>query len=248
RPRLGVAQKVLRAVALWPKPIEISIPSIGQCHTYHLQFETADGLHIVEAKIRYSVSVLAPGVTANVRELEPPLTPMQQRVGLLASGVALNRAAAATFSVRPRPSMIVRSAFLASLLGCAVLLLSLLARAWLSVNPTPWVTVLLIVPGALSAYIGLARENLFATEVLRGLRLVSLFNALWSFSAAAVLVLSRKLTVSSSPPGAQSIGAEGSATGWVLLGLLLANVATAIVLFIAWRRSQNPPEFRKAAG
>ncbi len=244
--RLSVWQKLRRAAAITPKPIDISLPSIGQCHSYHLQFETADGFHIVEAKMRYSVSVSAPGSTPRVRELDPPLTPLQQRVGLYASGVALDRVAAATFSVRPRPSMIVRAAFFASLLGCAMLLATVVWRESLSVAPGPWVALMLIVPAGLSAYIGRTRENLFATEVLIGLRALALLNALWSFAAGLVVVLSRPLTVAGSEPQAQSIGAESCATRWALMALLLGNALTAVVLFIAWRRSHNPPEFRGA--
>jgi hypothetical protein len=234
----------LRALAITPKPIEISLPSIGQCHSYHLQFETADGFHIVAASLRYSVSVTTKGLVAPVRELKPALTPLQQRVGLYASGVALDRVAAGTFSVRPRPSMIVRAAFFASLLGCAVLLGTLVWRESLTINPGPWVALLLIVPAGLSAYVGRTRENLFATEVLIGLRGMALLNALWSFLAAVVIVVSRDIAVSVGQPLPQSVGTEGSLTRCVLLALLVGNATTAVALGFAWRRAHNPPEFR----
>ena len=242
--RLTVRSKIMRALAISPKPIEISLPSIGQCHSYHLQFETADGFHIVAAKIRYAISVTSLGSTPSVNELSPQLTPLQQRVGLYTSGVAPNRVAAATFSVRPRPSMIVRAAFLASVLGWLVLLISFVARESLTVNPGPWVALLLIVPAGLSAYVGRTRENLFATEVLIGLRGMALLNALWSFAAAVTVVLSRHLTVGGAEPEAQSIGGESGTTRWILAALLVGNTASVIALFLAWRRSHNPPEFR----
>jgi hypothetical protein len=242
-PRLSVRQKLLRAATIHPKPIEIRLPSIGQCHSYHVQFETADGFHIVEAGVRYLASVVPPGTEPLVRTLGPSrLTPLQQRVGLYAAGVPLDRIAAATFSVRPRPSMIVRAAFLAAILGCVGILITLLWRESVTVSPGPWVALLVIVPAGLSAYVGRIRENLFATEVLIGLRGLAFLSALCSAAAAVVVILSRELTPAE--PADDLIGTESPATRWMLVLLLALNAIVACALFIAWRRAQNPPEFR----
>ncbi len=242
-PHLKLRDKLRRAFALAPKPIEISMPSVGQCASYHLQFETADGMHITEAKIRHTASVTTATSVGDTKEVVPLLTPLQQRVGLSATDVPADRAAAATFSVRPRPSMIVRAAFYVSLLGCVISLLTIVGRSSLSIAPEPWVTLLLVVPGGLSAYVSRERENLFATEALIGLRSLALTTGLWSLLGAAVIALTREMTTNK---GAPQVGSEHWWTLWSLLLLFAGNLITTLVLFIAWRRAHSPPEFRKS--
>jgi hypothetical protein len=235
---LKLAEKLKRAFAIAPKPVQIFIPSIGQCHSHHLQFETADGFHITAAQILHAPSTLI-GEESKAVVIAPPLMPLQQRVSLSSKEISVDRVAAATFSVRPRPSLIVRSAFFASLIGCGALLLTALANQSLSASPESWVTVMLVVPGGLSAYISRERENLFATESLIGLRTLALTTGVLSLLAACVTIVSRRTSVMS---GSASLGNQYSWTSAVLWSLLGANVVTGCVLWVAWRRSRRPPE------
>jgi hypothetical protein len=240
-PRLTVVEKLRRAFALAPKPIEISIPSAGQCHSYHMQFETADGLHITAATLRHVPSVTIVSSASTVSEIRTPFSPLQQRVGLAASGLPADTAAAATFTLRPRSQMVVRSAFYTAILGCVVLGATLVAHAPVSVSPEAWVALLLVVPGGISAYVGRERENRFATEVLIGLRSLARMTAIWAFAAAILVVVSREPETRG---GDIYLHAPSEWTFWCLVALLVGNIVTALILLIAWRRANRPPEFK----
>ncbi|MGP0101253.1 MAG: hypothetical protein ACLPUT_06505 [Solirubrobacteraceae bacterium] len=136
-----------------------------------------------------------------------------------------------------------RAAFYVSFLGCVVSLLTIVGRASLSISPEPWVTLLLVVPGGLSAYVSRERENLFATEALIGLRSMALTTGLWSLLGAAVIALTREMTTDGGTP---HVGGQHWWTLWSLLLLFAGNVFTTLILFIAWRRAHSPPEFRKS--
>jgi hypothetical protein len=130
-----------------------------------------------------------------------------------------------SINLRPRPSTIVRAAWLVAALTVLLLAVVKWKTSELVAHPGIGISLLLLAPAGLAAYVARSREPA-TTDALFGLRLVAASAGLWPFAAALVLAAS---------------GAREPASWilWVLLGL---SAATALVLTVYLARVYRPPE------
>lgn len=228
-----------RAVGWRAKAITISTPALAHGGSYHLEVEAPEGLKITRARLE-SVSP-----RATLADVQRSL----RRVHLYASGRPKESTrGTALISVRPEASTIVRTAWLAA--GFATLVLALVASRWRAIlenqNLGPTLSLLLIVPAGLAAYVARAREPTVVTEVLFGLRLVAVASAAWLLASAVLMVAGRSCETGSTPL-ATPVCESWSATGPLLWALVGASLATFWLLTVTLTLILRPPEQRVAS-
>lgn len=222
-------ERIARGLGWRPKRVVVITPAIGHGGSYHFEAEAPEGLFISRA-------ALSEEVTARATTASPPAPPLaldknSERVHLAAPSVRQDYSGMVILKLRPRPWTIIRPAALSAIFTTAVLLT--LARRWpaIGTNAGAVATLLLIVPGGLSAWAARSQENPVTTEVLFGLRLLSLAAGLWAFIGAAALVLNRRYDA---VRGDATLGPAWTGTEpmlWTLFGL---SALTALVLLLAW--------------
>lgn len=241
--------RLLISLGWAPDKMLFFAPAVGQARSYHVEFEGPEGLQITRADIRS-----APALTATAPQHPAPGGPMPprrpaaferkvgQRAHLHLTGVPQGYWGVARFIVRPRPSNIVRAAAISGTVTVVVLAIVRYAAGAEGPNAGSVVTLLLLVPGALSAYVARPREHLLATGMLFGLRMLALSQGLFAFLAAIIVVFGRRWHV-----GAAGVFEAGELRGWTETGLslvLAASVAVLFVLLVALRQVSQPPEWK----
>lgn len=223
-----------RAVGWRPKAVKIDTPALARGGSYHLEVETPEGLKITRALLE------SRGPRKRLDSVESHLG----RCHLYAK----NRpdpctGGAALINIRPEPSTIVRTAWIAS--AFATLVLVLVAARWRAItngNVEAAMALLLLLPAGLAAYVARSREPAVLTEVLFGLRVVAASSALWLFLGAFVLVASRSCSGT-----AESTCSSWGGTSPAMWGLVLASLATFVVLLVAMTLIERPPEHGSVA-
>lgn len=215
------------------------VPAIGQASSYHVEFEAPEGLAVTRGRLDARESYWRDDPDEDV-----PVTSDIDRITtgrshLYLAQVSQGCSGRAIFNLRPKPSTIIRAAVMASAVTALLLAAVSLDLRAVRGNVGATVALLLLVPGALSAYVIRPREHPFTTRTALGLRLMASAPALYALLAAVLIVLSRPWHPASS---GYRPGASWSGTGaalWVLTGLAVGACA---LLFLSWRVSSRPPE------
>lgn len=218
------------------------VPAVGQAASYHVEFEAPEDLAVTRGRLSARASYWDPAEKADLPVAEDLEAFSVPRSHLYLAGVGQDHSARAIFNLRPRPSTIIRAAVLSAavttILICVVALRLDAVRG--QVGPT--VTLLLLIPGALSAYIGRPREHPFTTRTAFGLRMIAISPALWAFLTALTVVLSRSWN-----PGTSGAYEPGRSWPWTgeLCGLFGAlSLSSCVALLLLWRLAARPPEQR----
>jgi hypothetical protein len=154
--------------------------------------------------------------------------------------VAQSSTAVGILHLRPRASVVVRAGTISSL-ATAVLL-------WVVAREEPHLvgvlgtvaTLLLVVPGGLSAYVARPRENPLTSSMVFGLRLLTMASGFIALLAASTVALAHRWNVTAK-------GEVRSAGEWRYSGLVLwvcfwASLAIFIVLAVTWLWTIRMPE------
>jgi hypothetical protein len=158
----------------------------------------------------------------------------QERVHLSASAVRQDSSGIVEILLRPRARTVVRPACLSAIFTTCVLLA--VAERWpaIGTNAGAVATLLLAVPGGLSAWSARPQEHPWTTERLFGVRLLALGAGLWAFVGALAIVLNREHSADRS--GAATLGPVWDEGQDMLYGLFVLSGLTALALGIAWWR------------
>ena len=241
-PRLRRVARFRRLLGIDPKPVVLFAPAIGQAHAYHLEFEAPDGLQVTCAEL--SEAGWEPDTGASAKTVDATSV-TSQRVHVRVRGLEQDRAGAGRFLLRPRDTTILRPALLTGVFSLAVLL-CLLAISTFSLwqprtgvlSAAPLATLLLVVPGGLSAYVSRGPEHAFTSRFLFGLRMLALSNGFWCFAAAAVLVLGDLMH-----PAGMAGALEPLEEGFIALAAICVGQAlSTLMLWTSLRKAFRPPE------
>lgn len=227
-------RQLARGVGWRPRTELISTPSIGKCRCFHLEVQAPDGLQITRGKLSGRSK---PKPTVWDRALPDVIKPGSERVHMHVNALGVSEGTAVV-NLRARPSTISRAALATALLTTIAIALACWRHDVLEANPGPAVSLLLLVPTALSVYVARPREPVITTGLLLGQRVLAVSCGLLAIAAAAVLVAGQECDVAKAGMSCQ----QWQATPWLLGGLaaaaaVIAMVLTATVVFTSW-----PPE------
>jgi len=247
-PKLGVWEWARRAASVAPKSIVIEAPSIGHAHSYHLEFEVPAGMVVTRGRLLDASAYEATGIKPG--HVLDRAAPTLQRVHVYTSEIGQERTGAGEFLLRPRNVTVLWPAVLVGFFTLFLLLL-LVAISALSLwdsgdmtnrSPGTLATLLLLVPGGISAYISRGSEHDFTKRALTGVRLLALATGFWAFSAAATITIA---DLTAADGFAEKLGPWGPGF-FALVLALVGQLITLTVLFVAYRRSLRPPERKDA--
>jgi hypothetical protein len=187
--------RALRRAAAWFGILDVTlaadVPELTNCASFHFEVCPPDGLDLVwigleeegsasRSKVAdYTPSPNSGSIGHLVANMKP--TPEGGDKELLLFRVK--------YTLSPSISGLVSASALTSLLATLTLLGAVLIAGRLSSVPEdPAIALLLVVPGALSAYLVRQGEHTLASRLLRGVRLLTLLPSLLLFIAAALLV------------------------------------------------------------
>lgn len=250
RRRRGTGGRRLSSHVGWQALIRtIDIPAVGQGRCYHLEVEAPDTLQVTRGKL--TVWIDKSGL---VRAQDPPLKPPLDdypdypdvvRYGVrrlhIHRSVPASTTGRATIHLRPRASTIVRAACITAFLTAGLLVVATFAWRSFQSNVGSSVTLLLLAPGGLAAIIARPREPYVATDLLFGLRLLTLACGLWAFAVAGALLVGQHCTDT-------MVGTKctPSPHTQLLVGICTAGcMITALVLARTWRLVSSPPEAKE---
>lgn len=227
-------RQLSRGLGWYPRTERITTPSIGQCRCFHLEVQAPEGLQITRGKLSSSVK---PKPTVWDKALPDVIKPGSERVHMHLSAPGAPEGLGVV-NLRARPSTIGRAALSTALLTTVAIAIACWRHGALQPNLGPTVSLLLLVPTALSVYVARPREPVVTTGLLLGQRVLAVCCGLLAIAASALLVAGQEC---SSVKGELSCQ-QWHATPWVLGGLavvaaMIALVLTATVVFTA-----RPPE------
>lgn len=238
----------LRPWSLWlarglgwkPMASEIRTPLMGQAGRYHFEVEAAEGLQITLAQL-----MTAPKKDERGERVEPVLVDecatSRQRVHLYSR---ISEPGFVVVAARPRSFTIVRTGLMASVLSVLVLAAVCVFTDRLVENIGAAVSVLLLAPAVLAAYVARPIAQPATNEAVFGLRVLSTLSGVWPLLAALMLAAGTDCRTIAARPG-HAIDRVCTAWTyqqpglWVLLGLAVLNC----LLLLAYMTLVNrPPE------
>lgn len=217
---------LLEALGINPKTVGVEIPSSHHSRSHHVEFAAPEGLFIESGALL--------GMGPEGPRIWDEAPGGRQRVHLYTHEARSGTTSkVARFKIRARPETVLRSAVGASVLSVILLVVALIRWKTLTLIPGPALTLLLVVPGALSLYITRSLEHPFATETLFGVRVLAIASGFMPLAAGAALVLARGAGIENK----QVIYGEPLWTTPWLVGTLLALAAA--ILAIIWRAERR---------
>ena len=222
----------------------MATPAIGHAYSYHLEVEAPEGLMVTAADLQEQPSYMTMN---SAQEREPELSSRRdvvatsmQRVPLYISNVPQSASGLATIRLRPRQTTIVRAASLAAMF-CSLLLAVV---AWqiphVVGNHGAVVTLLVILPSALAAYIARPRESEVTSSMVFGTRLLALVPALLSVCGAVIVTFAHHRSINAK--GQELIEENVGYAQAVLATLAVLYAVTAVLQWWILRRIRKPPE------
>jgi hypothetical protein len=166
-----------------------------------------------------------------------------QRAHLHLSGVPQHLSGFGMVHLRPRASLIVRAGFTSALITTLLLLVTTLLHARLVGVVGSAATLLLFVPGGLSAYVAGGRENQLTTSMVFGVRLLTIATGFLALIAASTTIFSRRWQYDHAKH-AMIPGDEWGPAVWILSATTLIAAAITIVLALTWIHTRRMPEQR----
>lgn len=229
-----------RGVGWWPMASRIRVPLMGEAGMYHFEVEAAEGLQITLAQLWTD-----PRSDEEGNEVPPRLVDQcatsRQRVHLYSR---VNESGFVVVAARPRGFTIVRTGLMASVLSVIVLGVACAFAGPLLENVGAAISVLLLAPAVLAAYIARPIAQPATNEAVFGLRMLATFSGVWPLLAALNLAAGTDCNTVAARPGHT---VESVCTGWTYqqdgLWLLLAlAVVNCLLLLIYLTRVNRPPE------
>jgi hypothetical protein len=234
---ISLTDLVLRSIGWRSKPVVIDVPAVGQAESFHQEITSPDGLVITRCKL--TVSSLPGGSGGSgVKRKDLERGPLQR------SHVHLGRLPQESHGqtvvhLRPRPSIIVRAGSVSSLATAVMLWVLANQETHLVGILEPVATLLLLVPGALSAYIIRPQDPLTSSMVF-GLRMLTIATGFISLIAAAIVIFSHNWSVGGE--GQVVVGAEWSQADRLLWWCFRLSAATAAIMLLTWWWTVRMPE------
>jgi hypothetical protein len=229
-----------RGVGWWPMASRIRVPLMGEAGMYHFEVEAAEGLQITLAQLWTE-----PGQDGSGNDIPPRLVDQcatsRQRVHLYSR---VNESGFVVVAARPRGFTIVRTGLMASVLSVVVLGVVCAFANPLLENTGAAISVLLLAPAVLAAYIARPISQPATNEAVFGLRMLATFSGVWPLLAALNLAAGTDCNTVAARPGET---VESVCTGWTyqhpglwaLLGLAVIN---CLLLLMYMTRVNRPPE------
>lgn len=231
--RQSLVERLGTAIGWRPRRIVVLTPAIGHGGSYHFDVEAPEGLFISRITLRERRA--SPATRGHGGEARTVASDEDRdHVHLSASAVPQDSSGIVELLLRPRARTVVRPACLSAIFTTCVLFA--IARRWpaIGTNAGSVATLLLAVPGGLSAWSARAQEHPWTTERLLGVRLLALAAGLWAFLGALAIVLNRKY--SADPDGSATLGPAWGGTELTLYTLFILSGLTAVALGLAWWR------------
>jgi hypothetical protein len=242
RPKEPTRRRLLRFLGGEAQRLVFLVPAVGQAKTYHVEFEAPEGLAVTRGRLdaRPSYWSIDEGENPSVaRDIEPETT---RRSHLYLPDISQGCSGRAIFSLRPRPSTIIRAAVMASIVITILLGLVVARLDAVRGNVGPTITLLLLLPGVLSAYVVRPREHPFTTRTALGVRLLAVGPALCAFVMALVIDLHREWEPTTS--GYKPLD-SWDATGLLCGALTGISGLFCLALALTWRVAARPPEQKR---
>jgi hypothetical protein len=231
---------LFRGIGWKPMASEIKAPLMGHAGRYHFEVEAAEGLQITLAQLKTEKRRDPDGKEVG-GELVDECATSRQRVHLYSR---VNEPGFVVVAARPRPFTIVRTGLMASFLSVVVLAVVCIFSGRLVQNIGPAVSVLLLAPAVLAAYIARPIDQPATNEAVFGLRMLAMLSGVWPLLAALMLAGGTDCETIAAKPG-HSV--ESVCHAWsfqlpsllLLLGLAIVNC----LLLLAYMTLVNrPPE------
>jgi hypothetical protein len=233
-----------RGIGWWPMASRIRTPLMGEAGMYHFEVEAAEGLQITLAQLWTNERRTDSGQVIEPR-LVDQCTASRQRVHLYSR---VNESGFVEVAARPRGFTIVRTGLMASVLSVIVLGVICAFSDPLLENVGAAISVLLLAPAVLAAYIARPISQPATNEAVFGLRMLATFSGVWPLLAALNLAAGTNCSTVAARPGHT---VESVCTGWtyqhpslwLLLGLAIVN---SLMLLMYMTRVNRPPEQQEA--
>jgi hypothetical protein len=231
----------------YSKPIWIRAPAVASCASFHLEVEAPDEIAITRAELTAAASTPLDIAVKKRNRAEPSADVRRnidygpvQRAHLHLDELTQGETGVAIVRLRSQPATLLRPALFSSIAS----MLLLAAVSWrypaISTNVGSVATILLFVPGLLSAYVVRPREHPMATSLLFGHRVLALTPSACALLAAVVLLLERKWTQVSS--GQVILQPSWEFTRIVLWTVTGISAGSVVLILVALRLSSRPPE------
>lgn len=226
--------------------VVILLPAIGQCASFHMELEAPEGLKVTTGRLESRRSY-STAEKPSVDDLQPDIEALSvQRVHLHKDDALPDQSGTAVVHIRPRPQTIIRAGTIAA----AVVMLLLGAIGFdlkhIGTNVGAAATLLLLIPGGLSAWVVRPREEPATTRLLARLRFVASTSGLWGIVGAVLIVVSQKWGTDPTTHAVLPLGPQKYLSACFDV-LLFLSFVTLIIMLTAWRCVQRPPEQRKWA-
>jgi hypothetical protein len=233
RPR-SRRRQIARGFGWHPRTERIELPSIGQARCFHLEVQAPEGLQITRGKLRSS--------------LRPPYRPWQEpppeviKAGSERVHMHINAPRTAQgkayVNLRARSSTISRAALSTAVLTTVALALAAWRSEIAQHNLGPTVSLLLLVPSALSIYVARPREPVITTGLLLGQRILAVCCGILAISASGVLILWQDCETRLLGTNCQ----RWSSLPWVLWALAAGAAAITVIFALTAYYTTSPPE------
>lgn len=236
--------RLLRNVGWRARAFVIQTPAIAHAKSYHLEVVAPDELKLTRARFAARPAYWIPnGKPPSVRaDME---FGSMQRAHLHLRNIDQSFSGMCRVHLRPLATTVVQPATISSAISLGLLVILACRLDDVAANAAPISTLLLLVPGGLSAYIARQRESQLATQMVLAPRALALLSGGASLAAAAVLVLGRSWTFDDKAhvmvPGPLTVGFH--VTIWSLVGLALV---TFLLLAGCWMYTIRMPEGRES--
>jgi hypothetical protein len=201
-----------------PKEIVWRTPSVGYSASYHIEVEAPRDLEIVSAAL-----VIADG---RGRDTYIPSGFSGRRSHLYSEGMAQDAIGTTLVRLRPRRAGLIRAAALLGLLTAAILTAGAIRVGKVDNDAAASITLLVVVPALLAAYLARPGEHELASTILAGVRAVVVFIGLLAVVAAGSLVI--------------GLGAAAERRlWWSLAGLAWLGAGTLLLSYLLPRRPRE---------
>lgn len=156
--------------------IAIGVSGAGYADSYHIETIAPTGLQISSRVVFTSEHAAEQGRVGSY-----------DRSHLYFQGIRPREEVGVIYRLRPRPSTIVRAAFLVSLLSTVTLVFARLAIHQLTSSADAGATILVAIPGLLAITVARPDDHPMTTDLLLPLRFVAILPGVFAFAAAGVL-------------------------------------------------------------
>jgi hypothetical protein len=161
-------------------PIDFAAPAVADSSSYHFEIEAPQDVDISAASLRAEHTEFGSSTDLDGGE--------RKRVHLYLSDVPYGSAGKVSVLLRAQRAGFLRAALTTTVLTAGLLIACRIALGSIADDFGPAVTLLLVVPALLAAYLVRPGEHALVTTLLRGVRMMVLVSGSCAVAAAAILV------------------------------------------------------------